>query len=285
VRLADAYQERDWAVAALLGAPDSAHIDPTANALFALFVYAFYVGVAAGFVYSVYVYLLGAAAFFYGLAHRGDGLRILPDLRGADISYDRRAGLQIFEPLLQNALFVTLLSFLLLFLIHLQNVYLRVPAPTIFAFAVPDLGGGRGGWLGFLEALAGAVTARGGLANLDSALAYGFGSFLFLIVLGILAITLRLAAQKSRARMAEHLADETQPLPSWLQPVGRAKCQARLDAMSLWPARWPRLNQLVIATMVAALSLVFYKIGLILALIGLAIVGYRFFASPAPSAR
>jgi len=280
VSFADAYQERDWSVAALLGTPEAERISRTANGIFALLVYFIYVGLTSGFVYSVYVYLLGVASFVYALAYRGDGLRIVPDLRGPDAGFDRRAGLQLFEPLLQNALIVTLLSFLLLFLIHLQNVYLRVPAPSIFAFALPDLGGGTGGLLGFVEALAGAVTAKGGLANLNSALAYGFGSFLFLIVLAMLAMTLRLAAQKSRARMAEILGDESRPLPAWLETIGREKCLARLETMSLWPARWPRLNQLALASVVAALSLVFYKLGLILVLIGLAIAGYRFFATP-----
>lgn len=85
--------------------------------------------------------------------------------------------------------------------------------------------------------------------------------------------------------MAELLADESRPLPSWLVPVGREACLARLEAMSLWPARWPRLNQLALASVVAALSLIFYKLGLILVIVGLALVGYRFLATPALRAR
>lgn len=284
VGLADAYQERDWSVAALLGTPEAARIDKAANGLFALLVYFVYVGLASGFTYSVYIYLLGVASFVYALAHRGEGLRLIPDLRGADAAYDRRAGLQLFEPLVQNALFVTLLTFLLLFLIHLQNVYLRVPHSTIFAFAFPELGGGEG-LLAKLEALAGAVTARAGLANLNSALAYGFGSFLFVIVLVILSVTLRLAAQKSRHWLEEHLADEGSALPAWLAPLGREKCLARLAAMSLWPARWPRVNQLAIASVIAALCLVFYKVGLVLVIVGLAMTSRRLLSPPETKTR
>ena len=284
IGLADAYQERDWSVAALLGTPEAQRIDKTANGIFALFVYFVYVGLASGFTYSVYIYLLGVAAFVYALADRGQGLRLIPDLRGTDAVYDRRAGLQLFEPLIQNALFVTLLTFLLLFLIHLQNVYLRVPQASIFAFAFPELGGGEG-WLAKLEALAGAVTARAGLANLNSALAYGFGSFLFVIVLVILSVTLRLAAQRSRRWLEQYLSDEAAALPSWMAPLGREKCLARLGGMSLWPARWPRVNQLAVASVVAALCLVFYKVGLILVIVGLAMVGYRVFSPPATRTR
>jgi hypothetical protein len=279
VGLAHAYHERDWSVASLLGTPEAQRIDKTANALFALFVYFVYVGLASGFTYSVYIYLLGVATFVYALAHRGEGVRLVPDLRGPDAGYDRRAGLQLFEPLIQNALFVTLLTFLLLFLIHLQNVYLRAPDRSILAFAVPELGGA--GWLGTLESLAGAVTARAGLANLNSALAYGFGSFLFVIVLVILSVTLRLAAQRSRRWMHDHVADEANALPAWLAPLGREKALARLGAMSLWPARWPRVNQLAIASVIAGLCLVFYKVGLVLVIAGLAMVGYRLLATPA----
>ena len=285
VTLADAYQERDWSVAALLGTPEAERISKTANALFALIVYVLYAGLTSGFVFSIYVYLVGIVVFVYTLAYREQGLRLIPDLSGGETAYDRRAGLQVFEPLVQNALFVTLLSFLMLFLIHLQNVYLRVAVPSVFDFAFPSLGDSGKGWVGFLESLAGAVTARAGLANLNSALAYGFGSFLFLIVLAMLAATLRLAAQRSRQRLYDALADENAALPAWLAPLGREKCVARLESMSMWPARWPRINQLALASVVAGVCLVFYKLGLVVVALGLAMVCYRLFAAKAALAR
>jgi hypothetical protein len=204
----------------------------------------------------------------------------VPDLRGTDAAYDRRAGLQLFEPLIQNALFVALLCFLMLFLIHLQNIYLRAPQPDIIAFAFPA-GSGQGGAVQWLEALAGTITSRVGLENLNSAMAYGFGSFLFIVVLVVLAMTLRAAAQKSRAFMAEYIADENASLPSWLQQAGREKCRARLAAMSMWPARWPRVNQLALAAVLAGLCLVFYKVGLILVVVALLLVGYRLLSQAA----
>jgi len=285
VKLTDAYQERDWSVAALLGAPESQGISKAANGVFALIVYVLYAGLAPGFVLMIYVYLIGVAMFVYALAHREQGLRLIPDLSGGDAIYDRRAGLQAFEPLVQNALFVTLLSFLLLFLTHLQNVYLRVPVSSLAEFAFPNLSGTELGLLGVVEAIAGAITARAGLANLNSAFSYGFGSFLFVIVLAILAVTLRMAAQRSRARLAEHIGDENAPLPAWLAPLGREKCLARLDGMSMWPARWPRVNQLVLATIVAAVCLVFYKLGLIVVVAGLLIVCFRLLSTPAARRR
>jgi serine/threonine protein kinase len=285
VRLTDAYQERDWSVAALLGAAESPGISRIANAAFALFVYVLYAGLTSGFVFSIYAYLIGIAVFVYALAYREQGLRLVPDVSGGEAAYDRRAGLQVFEPLVQNALFVTLLSFLMLFLIHLQNVYLRVPVPSVFEFAFPNAGDGGKGWVGFLESLAGAVTARAGLANLNSALAYGFGSFLFLLVLAMLAATLRLAAQRSRQRLFDALSSDDAPLPPWLAPLGREKCLARLEAMSMWPARWPRVNQLALASVVAAICLVFYKVGLIVVALGLMLVCVRLFSARAALAR
>jgi hypothetical protein len=280
LHLKDAYQERDWSVASLLGTPDANRISRTANALFALFVYLVYSGLAAGFGFSIFIYLLGVSSFVYALAQRGDGIRMVPDLRGTDAAYDRRAGLQLFEPLIQNALFVALLCFLMLFLIHLQNIYLRAPQPDIIAFAFPA-GSGQGGAVQWLEALAGTITSRVGLENLNSAMAYGFGSFLFIVVLVVLAMTLRAAAQKSRAFMAEYIADENASLPSWLQQAGREKCRARLAAMSMWPARWPRVNQLALAAVLAGLCLVFYKVGLILVVVALLLVGYRLLSQAA----
>src|SRR6185503_13698584 len=110
-------------VAALLGTGEAQEISKIANGLFALIVYILYAGLPAGFVLSIYIYLIGVAIFVYALAHREQGLRLVPDLSGSDAVYDRRAGLQVFEPLVQSALFVTLLTFLILFLTHLQNVY------------------------------------------------------------------------------------------------------------------------------------------------------------------
>jgi hypothetical protein len=68
LRLADAYQERDWSVAALLGTSESGGISRIANAVFALFVYFLYAGLTSGFVFSIYAYLVGVAIFFYALA-------------------------------------------------------------------------------------------------------------------------------------------------------------------------------------------------------------------------
>jgi hypothetical protein len=49
-------------------------------------------------------------------------LRLVPELSGGAAAYGGRAGLQVFEPLVQYAVFVRLLSFLLLFLIEVRSV-------------------------------------------------------------------------------------------------------------------------------------------------------------------
>ena len=94
-----------------------------------------------------------------------------------------------------------------------------------------------------------------------------------------------LAAQRSRQRLFDALAGDNAPLPPWLAPLGREKCLARLEAMSMWPARWPRVNQLALASIVAAVCLVFYKVGLIVVALGLVLVCYRLFSAKAALAR
>jgi hypothetical protein len=269
IRLNDPYQERDWSVAALLPSDSTTGMSHTANVIFSLIAYLYLVGLVAGFVFSFYAFLLGVASLAYNFAYRSIGLRLVPDLRSTDRAgrFDTRGGLQIFEGLVHNALWVTLLVFLLFFLIHLQNIYLRSPLPTIGAFAFPDVSmalGASGGALHKIEILLGAITARAGMHNLNSAMAYGFGSVLFLLILLVLAVTLRLAAGRSQASFAAYLRDERNPVPEWLASIGRETCLDRLESLSLWPIRWPRANQILLAVVFASICMVFYKLGLIL---------------------
>ena len=269
IRLNDPYQERDWSVAALLPSDSTTGMSRTANVIFSLAAYLYLVGFVAGFVFSVYAFLLAVASLAYNFAYRSIGLRLVPDLRSTDRAgrFDTRGGLQIFEGLVHNALWVTLLVFLLFFLIHLQNIYLRSPLPTIGAFAFPDVStllGAGGSALHKVEVLLGAVSARAGMNNLNSAMAYGFGSVLFLLILLVLAVTLRLAASRSQASFAAYLRDERNPVPEWLASIGREACLERLESLSLWPIRWPRANQILLAVVFASICMVFYKLGLIL---------------------
>lgn len=253
------FLERDWSVAALLPTADGDGPAFWVNFGFTAVVYLLLTGLGSASVFAVFVCFLAVAAATYRMSAAGASLRLAPDLRdpAGRRAFDPRCGFEEFEGLVKLALLAVLLAFSVLFLIHLQNLYLRAPDAHILDYVLPDLAAEQG----LLGEFAGAGSLRQALSNLNSAIAYVTATVLFAGVVFGLSLTLRVGARHARALALERIEDEHQPLPDWLADVGRAGALERLDEMRLWPAKWPRLNHILLAVALAGVAFVFHRVG------------------------
>ena len=268
------FQERDWSVAALLPTIDGILPDRTANYVFALLVYVWLVGFGSTLVLTIFITFVLVAAAIYRLSSRTDGLRIVPDLRDPPgrRRYDHRCGFEVFERLFRYSMMVVLLSFVALYLVNLQNTYIRQPDAHILDYLVPDTSFPNG----VMAGLVGGGGVRSALANLNGALSTAVGGLLFAMIVFGLAITLRIGARQAHLLMTERIEDEEEPLPVFLEETDRADALERLDNMRFWPVRWLGINRILVAIVLAGISLVFHKIGMIVVVLAL---GYGISAS------
>jgi len=175
----------------------------------------------------------------------------------------------------RGAIIVAILLYLVLYLMSLQNIYLRDRAPDILSFVVPHLWSGIE--LGFKGDAKGFVDAGLGLGATDSGMEItnfiiAFCCFAFIVVaLLLLGASLRHAARDARNRLRERLANARNPVPEWLG-IGREDALTRLDTRAFWPVDRPRRRDLVLMLVVGALAIVFYKLLLVIA--GLALMAF-----------
>ncbi len=107
----------------------------TKNYFFSLYVYAV-LAVFTGLLLAFYGYLL-ALALVLERYSRGEGLAVvMPDL----LSSDPRRGFQHFWPPLRAVLVATFIAYIMLYLMRIQNLFLREQSYTnIFAFMFDDI--------------------------------------------------------------------------------------------------------------------------------------------------
>lgn len=272
ISIDDPYQERDWSVAALLTPAHGLAPPIWPNFAFSAFVYLAMVGFGASLVLGVFICFLAVTATAYGMSGSTERLRLTPDLREpvSRRALDPRCGFELFQQLIQLALLAVALSFCALYLIHLQNLYLRAPDSHILDYLLPADASGQG-----LAVMTLGGSLREAISNLNSAIAYLTATVLFAGVLFGLALTLRISARQGRAIMLARLEDPEQPLPEWLAEYERTDLLDRLDEMRLWPAKWPRLNHILAALALAATAFVFVRIGFLIMAAVIAFVLWR----------
>jgi hypothetical protein len=69
--------------------------------------------------------------------------------------------------------------------------------------------------------------------------------------------------------MLTKIEDQEEPMPVWLEQSDRNEALARLDAMRFWPVRWLGLNKILATICLAAVSLLFHKIGIVVAILSM----------------
>lgn len=263
VRIDDPFLERDWSIAALLPAASGTSPAHWPNYGFAFAAYVFLVGLGTSLVFGVFIFFLSIATAIYRMSGRAEGLRLIPDIRDprGRRGFDPRCGFEIFVPLFRHARAILLLSFVTLFLVNLQNTYIRSASPHILEYALPSTSFANGVLAEFTDG----STLRSTISNLNGALSYGVAGLLFASIVFGLSLTLRLGAQQAHGRLLRRVEDEDTPLPPWLQDQDRAGTLERLDGMTFQIAGWMRAGPIMACFALAIVSLVFPKIGVVLA--------------------
>ena len=267
IPLTHGLHERDWSVAALLPAATAPEPSRWTVYAFSLCAYLWLVGFGTTLVLTIFISFVAFAAAIYRLSTGSNALRIIPDLRDPQgrRTFDPRCGFEIFEPLFRHSMIVVLLSFVALFLVTVQNTYLRLPDAHILDYILPNPAFPDGPVAEFV----GGGSDRSPLANLNGALSAAIGGMLFAMIVFGLAITLRNGARQARDLMLTKMEDQEEPMPVWLEESDRNEALARLDAMRFWPVRWLGLNKILATICLAAVSLLFHKIGIVVAILSM----------------
>ena len=179
--------ERDWSVATALVRTDQVPENTNLNRAFALLVYVLYPGLSVGIMFSFFFVLVGIGMFFIPGAARHYGLLVIPNVN----SIDERRGFEAFGGFFGNAVSITALCFVICYLMFLQNVYLRVEAPTLLSFVSPEVGRAqdalvRGDMFVAIDALFGySLGEKIPTGAIQSVLAWFICAFMAITLLGI----------------------------------------------------------------------------------------------------
>lgn len=279
IALTDAYFERDWSVAALLPSSDGDVPSFWPNFTFSLVAYTYLVGFGTMLVFSVFIFLMMLGVVMQKLSEESTGVRLIPDLRkpAGRRKSDPRCGFEMFENVFIHARNLLLLSFVALFLVNLQNMYLRAPETHILDYALPDLSLE----IGLATQFFANGDLRAAVSNLNGALAYGVAGLLFAAVVFGMSMTLRIGARQAHARLLTELEDEDRPLPEGLAPLTRDEAIEHMDAMRFHVGGGLGPVPILIGFLLAITSFVFPKIGVIVTLIALTIVLFSAFGGRA----
>jgi hypothetical protein len=197
--------------------------------------------------------------------------RLVPDLS----SSDPRRGFETFEEPLQQLLFVTLIAYVMCYLIRLEGVYLAsTSAASLREFVVTDIVGGlllavrRGGFSG-LGATLFDVPALNRQASLGS-----FAAILALLFsLAVVVMTVRAAAKRARATALDHLKRNRDG--EGLFGMGVEEERRRLETMVVWPLNYLRVDVLLALVAAALSTLFFYRLGLFIFGLAMGTILYR----------
>jgi hypothetical protein len=195
-------------------------------------------------------------------------IRLIPDVK----SEDPRRGYESCELLVRRLLLAAVFFALAFFMTRLQRIYLRSASPSILAFVSDDIAEGfvRGVKDLFAGANATLFDPGGGISFGEAMTAAGLFVVIMLVFL-IPASTLGQAARASRDYLLQKLRDPA------LDVHGRTgldydECAKRLNSMVFWPVKYPRLIELIFATVLALACFLYYRLALLL-------VGYFIFVA------
>lgn len=253
--LSDPAMEYDWSVASLYPGQE---VNRWGLLIFGLVGYV----VLAGFVPAFFVGVLLSAVYFVtfliNIDRGGHGYRLaaIPEREFADPYF----GFKSFEFFFNNLLIACMLIMLALWVMLVQNIYLRDPtSPDIAQFLLHDVAFARK-ILGF-KAAAGEASqwalgpALRTLENLQVALSVLLAPVVFLTALFLCWMLLRKTALKARSLSRQHLAQiaaEIGETPETTLP--------KLREMRIWPVGWISLVQLAAVMLVLAASMLNYRL-------------------------
>lgn len=253
--------QADWDVGSLLkGKVDYA--SRAGNILFTFLAYSIQ-GLEGAVIISFVVYLIAFSTLIYKNTTGPKHISILPSMR----SKNNKCGYEVFQNLLDNSLYGLLASFLLFYCSRLQNIYLRTDYNTFYEFLTKDLLWGvsfasarKAGKLSIEDFQMLLTTSEGDFSSVISV----FGICTLLFAIGFLLVfLLRNSAKNSRDLFNDYLLSiENDPVE--LTDLSNKECLAKLSEMKFWPIDYVTPNRLLILFFFSVLTLIFYKIGLII---------------------
>lgn len=260
-------QEIDWSISAIFGEANSIQLPPDenipdkkTNLYFSTYVYSLLlVEMNIVLVYFCFIFALALSVYRLRLGHFG--IRVVPNLKSGDPL--NRKGFENFEPVLQPCIFVTILSFIMAFLMRIQNEYLRSEEPgNIFRFmfsAVPDAVSADGAINSVAE-----LVDIGKLADPNSQVGGPAIIIVFALVSIALAFILRRAARDSADDVYHALENEkVQQKVVALYADDEMAVKSALGEISVWPLSWPRLRQMLFLAAAGIACFFFYKLAFI----------------------
>jgi hypothetical protein len=285
--------ENDWSVASSFGSV--AGLAPLADGYdkpdrdFAFF-FATYNYVMMAFWSAVLVayfgFIMALAIMFYEINRNAFGFQLVPDLNSSD---DReRRGFELIEPILRPCIYVTMLAFMMAFLMRIQNIYLRNREhETIYNLLFADIPATFGkisafGLLGLWEHI---KDVENLLSNLTKMLV-DFGQYadpqsllgapaillVLSLVTAVLSHILRGAASGAQSRLlsALHNRDLSERVSDYYR-LSPSETERRASHMQNWPLSWPEFGYAVRLMLSGLFCYVFYRV----AFIWMGYVAYR----------
>ncbi len=258
-----AWKDYDWGLAGVMhaaGEPQWSLLYRLGNAAFDLIAF-LTEGLLIASCFAYFLLLLDLGRVLPGGA-RNSALYLVPDLR----SSDKRRGFEVFADPLQQSLGVALLTYLILYCVRLEGVYMESRDSTsLAAFVQADIWSGAIQAAGFDKSKVGSVLASvvkhlfsTGDATVRGILAWLMAVLTFTCSLIVVVMTVQKAASRARSNVSRSRGKSLFG--------GAVAAEAGLAArMVVWPLGYLKLSRIIALMLLATCTLYFYRIGLFIA--------------------
>lgn len=257
--------ERDWMVAALLSTPKPEKVKAGPNRAFSFAAYAIYVGFGVGSLLSFGLVSLGLGATFMRGIAQTYGLSIIPDIN----SNNKRCGFEVLRRFFIYAYAVAFIGCVLCYLMGIQNIYLRSPDASIFAFLSPDpkAFSTANDWRESADALFGFLFADSVAKGTRNVYVWIFGFFIFAVFIGGFILFVRQGALLGKSLVLDELRSSGLKRLQNLTHKDESAITSQLAALNIWPLIQPDPRASIAIVLLLVASFIFYKIGVLIVLV------------------
>lgn len=282
-------QENDWSVSATFGridglaplAPRSVAPGWMLNYIFSAYNYVLLI-LWAGLLLAYFGFVLALAIIVYDINQGRHGFRLVLNLNSADTR--NRQGFETLEAIFKPCVYVTILCFVMAFLMRIQNVYLRdTEFGTVYRFLFGDITAAMTkildidpsrllGWFGDLLVALKKFFDFDQFSDPQSLL----GAPAILVMLGLvtaaLAHILRKAATDAQRRVISGLgsAQSAERVAAYYD-LSVDEARERANTVETWPLSWPELNYAIRIMGLGLFCYVFYRV----AFVWIGVVAFR----------
>lgn len=260
--------ERDWMVASFLSSSDPDPVNANANRAFSLVAYLIYVGIGIGSLLSFGLVIMGLGATFMRGIAQNYGLLIIPSLN----SDNRRCGFEVVQRFFTFAIVAALIGCIMIYLMGIQNIYLRSPHESIFAFLAPDMAAFNDAahWRDGVDALVGFLFSENVAKGTRNVYVWIFGFLIFAVFIGGFMLFLRQGALLGKSIILNEVRDHGFERLQKLTHKDEKTVTDQLAGLHVWPLDRPDLRTSLTFLLLLILSFTFYKLG-VLIILGLCI--------------